>query len=168
MIVPPRSPEALAQACLTLLHDAGLRRRLGAPARTRALEYFTVDRAISAFDEIYTFVGAGLKLPTAERQRLEAAIALNRGCCCSKIIIKALVNCVSRSEEDGYPSENSERVLAAAYVALVHCLNCYTEVVPAPAKRASIFRSFSRNWDSVDIRRPRHGACRPKPYIRRR
>ena len=32
----------------------------------RALEYFTVDRAISAFDEIYTFVGAGLKLPTAE------------------------------------------------------------------------------------------------------
>jgi len=32
----------------------------------RALEYFTVDRAISAFDEIYTFVGTGLKLPTAE------------------------------------------------------------------------------------------------------
>jgi len=66
MIVPPRSPEALAQACLTLLQDAGLRRRLGAAARMRALEYFTVDRAISAFDEIYTFVGTGLKLPTAE------------------------------------------------------------------------------------------------------
>jgi len=66
MIVPPRSPEALAQACLTLLKDADLRRRLGAAARMRALEYFTVDRAISAFDEIYTFVGAGLKLPTAE------------------------------------------------------------------------------------------------------
>jgi len=32
----------------------------------RALEYFTVDRAISAFDEIYTFVGTGLELPTAE------------------------------------------------------------------------------------------------------
>jgi len=66
MTVPPRSPEALAQACLTLLKDADLRRRLGAAARMRALEYFTVDRAISAFDEIYTFVGAGLKLPTAE------------------------------------------------------------------------------------------------------
>ena len=66
MIVPPRSPEALADACLTLLQDASLRRKLGAAARMRALEYFTVDRAISAFDEIYTFVGAGLSLPTAE------------------------------------------------------------------------------------------------------
>jgi glycosyltransferase involved in cell wall biosynthesis len=66
MIVPPRNPEALAQSCLTLLQDASLRRRLGAAARMRALEYFTVDRAISAFDEIYTFVGTGLELPTAE------------------------------------------------------------------------------------------------------
>ena len=71
MIVPPRSPEALAQACLTLLQDAGLRRRLGAAARMRALEYFTVDRAISAFDEIYTFVGTGLKLPTAEEDEAD-------------------------------------------------------------------------------------------------
>jgi polysaccharide biosynthesis protein PelF len=66
MIVPPRNPEALARSCLALLRDRGLRRRLGAAARMRALEYFTVDRAISAFDEIYTFVGAGLELPTAE------------------------------------------------------------------------------------------------------
>jgi polysaccharide biosynthesis protein PelF len=66
MIVPPRNPEALAQSCLTLLQDPSLRRQLGAAARMRALEYFTVDRAISAFDEIYTFVGTGLELPTAE------------------------------------------------------------------------------------------------------
>jgi glycosyltransferase involved in cell wall biosynthesis len=66
MIVPPRNPEALAQSCLTLLRDPSLRRQLGAAARMRALEYFTVDRAISAFDEIYTFVGTGLELPTAE------------------------------------------------------------------------------------------------------
>jgi polysaccharide biosynthesis protein PelF len=66
MIVPPRNPEALAQSCLALLRDRGMRRRLGAAARMRALEYFTVDRAISAFDEIYTFVGTGLELPTAE------------------------------------------------------------------------------------------------------
>ncbi len=68
MIVPPRSPEALAQSCLTLLRDASLRRKLGAAARMRALEYFTVDRAISAFDEIYTFVGTGLELPNAEHE----------------------------------------------------------------------------------------------------
>jgi polysaccharide biosynthesis protein PelF len=66
MTVPPRNPEALAQSCLALLQDPGLRRQLGAAARMRALEYFTVDRAISAFDEIYTFVGTGLELPTAE------------------------------------------------------------------------------------------------------
>ncbi len=66
MIVPPRNPEALAQSCLALLQDASLRRQLGAAARMRALEYFTVDRAISAFDEIYTFVGTGLELPNAE------------------------------------------------------------------------------------------------------
>ena len=71
MIVPPRSPEALAQACLALLQDARLRRRLGPAARMRALEYFTVDRAISAFDEIYTFVGTGLKLPTAEEDEAD-------------------------------------------------------------------------------------------------
>jgi glycosyltransferase involved in cell wall biosynthesis len=66
IVVPPRSPESLAQACLTLLRDAPQRRRLGAAARMRALEYFTVDRAISAFDEIYTFVGTGLELPSVE------------------------------------------------------------------------------------------------------
>jgi len=81
MIVPPRSPEALAQACLTLLADSGLRRRLGSAARTRALEYFTVDRAISAFDEIYTFVGAGLPLPgaqTGEPDGLKPAVLAER------------------------------------------------------------------------------------------
>jgi polysaccharide biosynthesis protein PelF len=66
LIVPPRNPEALAQSCLTLLRDSSLRRKLGTAARMRALEYFTVDRAISAFDEIYTFVGTGLELPNAE------------------------------------------------------------------------------------------------------
>ena len=59
LVVPPRSPKRMAQACLTLLRDDDLRHRLGAAARTRALENFTVDGAISAFDEIYSFLGAG-------------------------------------------------------------------------------------------------------------
>ena len=42
-----------------------LRRRLGAAARARALEYFTVDEAINTFDEIYSFLGSGQPLPTA-------------------------------------------------------------------------------------------------------
>ena len=63
LVVPPRDPGQLAEACLTLLRDDELRHRLGAAARNRALEYFTVDRAISAFDEIYMFMGTGRPLP---------------------------------------------------------------------------------------------------------
>jgi glycosyltransferase involved in cell wall biosynthesis len=65
LVVPPRSPERLAQACLTLLRNGRMRRRLGSAARARALEYFTVDGAINSFDEIYHFLGTGQPLPAA-------------------------------------------------------------------------------------------------------
>jgi hypothetical protein len=42
-----------------LLRDDSLRRTIGAAARARAVEHFTVDRAISAFDEMYTLLAAG-------------------------------------------------------------------------------------------------------------
>lgn len=67
--------------------------------------------------------------------RLEAAFALNRGCCCTKMIIKALVMTVSGSDEDGFPSERSGRVRAVAQSALAHCLECYTEVIPVPPEK---------------------------------
>lgn len=65
IVVPPRDPDALAQGCLTLLRDTDLRLRLGHAARARALELFTVDRAITTFDEIYSFLASGRDLPTA-------------------------------------------------------------------------------------------------------
>jgi glycosyltransferase involved in cell wall biosynthesis len=65
LVVPPRSPVRMAKACLSLLEDAELRGRLGAAARVRALENFTVDSAISTFDEIFALVGSGRSLPTA-------------------------------------------------------------------------------------------------------
>jgi glycosyltransferase involved in cell wall biosynthesis len=65
LVVPPRSPEPMAEACLALLRDPGLRHRLGAAARNRALENFTLDAAISTFDEIYSFLGRGRPLPVA-------------------------------------------------------------------------------------------------------
>ena len=65
IVVPPRSPAPMAQACLALLGDTELRRRLGAAARLRALENFTLDAAISTFDEIYSFLGQGRPLPVA-------------------------------------------------------------------------------------------------------
>ena len=58
-VVPPRNPAALARACLQLLRDDKLRQTMGTAARARAVEHFTVDRAISAFDELYTLLGGG-------------------------------------------------------------------------------------------------------------
>jgi glycosyltransferase involved in cell wall biosynthesis len=54
LVVPPRDPAAMAQACLGLLRDQVTRHRLGGAARKRALEYFTVDHAVGTFRAIYT------------------------------------------------------------------------------------------------------------------
>ncbi|WP_282694196.1 glycosyltransferase [Streptomyces sp. CC208A] len=53
LVVPPRNPRALADACLALLRDPERRHRLGAAARARALELFTVDQNLAAFRSIY-------------------------------------------------------------------------------------------------------------------
>ncbi|WP_405470412.1 DUF3492 domain-containing protein [Streptomyces canus] len=53
LVVPPRNPKALAEACVTLLRDPERRERLGAAARARALELFTVEQNITAFHGIY-------------------------------------------------------------------------------------------------------------------
>ncbi|MFD5700334.1 glycosyltransferase [Streptomyces lasiicapitis] len=53
LVVPPRNPRALAQACVALLRDPERRARLGAAARARALELFTVEQNIAAFNGIY-------------------------------------------------------------------------------------------------------------------
>jgi polysaccharide biosynthesis protein PelF len=68
LVVPPRSPALMAEACLALLRDDEVRHRLGAAARSRALENFTVDAAINTFDEIYSYVGYGRPLPTDPAQ----------------------------------------------------------------------------------------------------
>ncbi|MFI2258058.1 DUF3492 domain-containing protein [Streptomyces tubercidicus] len=53
LVVPPRNPRALAEACVALLGDPGRRARLGAAARARALELFTVEQNVAAFRGIY-------------------------------------------------------------------------------------------------------------------
>ncbi|WP_327224689.1 DUF3492 domain-containing protein [Streptomyces platensis] len=53
LVVPPRNPRALAAACTALLADPDRRARLGAAARARALELFTVEQNIAAFRGIY-------------------------------------------------------------------------------------------------------------------
>ncbi|GEC09672.1 transferase [Streptomyces spinoverrucosus] len=53
LVVPPRNPRALAEACMALLRDPERRERLGAAARARALELFTVEQNVAAFHGIY-------------------------------------------------------------------------------------------------------------------
>ncbi|WP_354642218.1 DUF3492 domain-containing protein [Kitasatospora camelliae] len=53
LLVPPRSPQALAGACLALLKDEERRARLGLAGRLRAQERFAVEPVVTAFREIY-------------------------------------------------------------------------------------------------------------------
>jgi glycosyltransferase involved in cell wall biosynthesis len=53
LVVPTRNPRALADACLALLRDPERRERLGAAARARALELFTIEQNLTAFRGIY-------------------------------------------------------------------------------------------------------------------
>ncbi|MGO9217360.1 MAG: GT4 family glycosyltransferase PelF [Streptosporangiaceae bacterium] len=73
LVVPPRSPQPLAEACLSLLQDDYRRRSMGTAARQRALEFFTVARSISSYEEIYESLGSGClpEHPPAERPPAE-------------------------------------------------------------------------------------------------
>ncbi|WP_326688103.1 DUF3492 domain-containing protein [Streptomyces sp. NBC_01795] len=53
LVVPPRNPRALGDACAALLCDPARAARLGAAARARALELFTVRQNVEAFRGIY-------------------------------------------------------------------------------------------------------------------
>lgn len=53
LVVPSRNPRAFADSCAALLRDPERRERLGAAARARALELFTVEQNVEAFRGIY-------------------------------------------------------------------------------------------------------------------
>jgi glycosyltransferase involved in cell wall biosynthesis len=53
LLVPTGDPQALAEACVRLLKDASLRRRLGKAARERVMERFRWDAAAAELTEIY-------------------------------------------------------------------------------------------------------------------
>ncbi len=94
-----------------------------AKARRQAVRYLgTVD--CSHWPEALDGLINALRADRNECVRMEAAYALNSGCCCNKKTIKALTICVAGTDEDGNPPENCERVRMAALVALTHCLAC--------------------------------------------
>jgi glycosyltransferase involved in cell wall biosynthesis len=53
LVVPPREPEKMAAAALTLLRDDALRLRLGESSRQRVIDRFTLRRSVDAFRTIY-------------------------------------------------------------------------------------------------------------------
>ena len=53
LLVPPRNPEALANAIRRLLTDESLRRRMGAAARARAFDHFAVKNMVELTIRVY-------------------------------------------------------------------------------------------------------------------
>jgi hypothetical protein len=93
-----------------------------AKARAAAVRYLgTVD--CHWWPDAEVALSNALRADKNECVRYEAALALGRGCCCTKAIVRSLTICVNGTEEDGNPYENSERVRMAAEVALMHCVS---------------------------------------------
>ncbi|OLV18229.1 glycosyltransferase [Deinococcus marmoris] len=53
LVVPPRDPQALSEACQELLQDDALRRTLSRRARDRVLTLFTLQHCIDAYRSMY-------------------------------------------------------------------------------------------------------------------
>jgi glycosyltransferase involved in cell wall biosynthesis len=58
-LVPPRDPAALGAALLALAHDPDRRRRLGAAARARIAQRFTLDACVLRYRRFYELVASG-------------------------------------------------------------------------------------------------------------
>jgi hypothetical protein len=93
-----------------------------AKARAAAVRYLgTVD--CHWWPDAEVALIAALRADKNECVRYEAALALGKGCCCTKAVMESLAICVNGTEEDGHPWENSERVRMAAEMALIHCVS---------------------------------------------
>jgi hypothetical protein len=105
-----------------------------AKARRAAIRYLgTVD--CHYWPEAIDALINGLRADRNECVRLEAALALGKGCCCNPKTITALGITVAGTDEDGNPAETSERVRAAAFMALTCCVDRFPpapEAGPAP------------------------------------
>jgi hypothetical protein len=132
-IIPPFCPlmpsaADLAQSGVAGAAAAGKKDALEAAARRANVRYLgTLD--CRYFPDAAKALSAALRTDSSECVRYEAALVLNRGCCCTQLTINALEACVSGTEVDGSPAERSGRVRCAAATALEKCLSCY--VFPA-------------------------------------
>jgi hypothetical protein len=103
-----------------------------AAARRDAVKFLgTVD--CHWYPEAEAALIASLRCDRSECVRMEAALALGRGCCCTKSTVEALRIAASGSSRDGNPGERCPRVRWAALEALQTCLcNCGDALPDAP------------------------------------
>ncbi|MER7008986.1 GT4 family glycosyltransferase PelF [Dactylosporangium sp. NPDC000555] len=73
-VVPPRDADAVADACVTLLRDPELRRKLAAKARQRVLDRFTLTQSLDDYRGLYE----RLVTPALERTPAAHAAGLPR------------------------------------------------------------------------------------------
>jgi glycosyltransferase involved in cell wall biosynthesis len=68
LVVPPREPEKMAAAALSLLRDDERRRKLGELSRQRVIDRFTLRRSVDAFRTVYQELAGGPEVyePTVE------------------------------------------------------------------------------------------------------
>jgi hypothetical protein len=92
----------------------------GAAARKAAIRYLgTVD--CHYYPEAQDALISGLRGDRNECVRYEAALALSKGCCCTKKTMAALLVVVNGTDSDGHPAETSARVKEMAAQALERC-----------------------------------------------
>jgi len=77
IVVAPRDHAAVAEACVKLLNDHELRHRLGAAARARVLEHFTLSQSLQMYRNVYEGLATPLRAGTPPR-RLRAAVPPQR------------------------------------------------------------------------------------------
>ena len=73
LVVPPRSPQALADALTRLLDDADLRHKLGAAAERRFGEFFTVQTMVHNYERLYAELINGSQATVPAEQLAKAA-----------------------------------------------------------------------------------------------
>ncbi len=168
----PPNPADLAMPADSALGAAARVKQdtLAAKARRAAVRYLgTVD--CNYWPEARAALINALLEDKNECVRLEAAVALQRGCCCKQDVIVALVKSVSGTRDYllkdgkmipvGPPAEDCERVRFAAMVALEHCLACYTDVVPVPSAAAGTRKGVEPlpgpNREPEPVGKPRPG-----------
>jgi glycosyltransferase involved in cell wall biosynthesis len=62
-VVPSRDPQALGQAIVRLAADAGLRERMGAAARQRQQQHFSIEACVARYNSLYRALDKGERLP---------------------------------------------------------------------------------------------------------